>query len=492
MGFSKSLLARPLFWLAIIYLSLLVWSGVYRFRLPAAEVPADKKIALVPAFDGKINLSNTIRITYKEKAPHKTTDALPVILVHGSPGSAGAFDGLTKHITDRRVIAVDLPGFGDSELDIPDYSILSHSQYLLEIMNALQIEKAHFVGFSLGGGVILHLADQSPERVKSVSMISSIGVQEYELFGNYYSNHIAHAVQVGFVWTLKELTPHFGIFDGMILTYARNFYDTDQRPLRGILDKIETPFQIIHGKEDPLVPVEAAREHARIVPQSEYHELDDNHFFIFIRPEKIKELLNGFWTRAENGRAISRSDAALERISEARKPFIGKILPAIGPTAFVFFLFLAFLAIFIEDFAFVTGGFFAAQGRFGIAFVIIACVVGSWLCIFLASLIGRRFGKVAVAEIGSSLRGSILARRLLSFRLADYFNAGRRREGYWKSLIKFMVVSSVWAIAVIGISYFVTLGMAGISLIDIENTTMSLVLIGILIVVIPTYRTYKN
>ena len=55
---------------------------------------------------------------------------------------------------DRRLISVDLPGFGDSEGSIPDYSIRAHSKYLIELLEKLQIEKAHFVGFSLGGGVI--------------------------------------------------------------------------------------------------------------------------------------------------------------------------------------------------------------------------------------------------------------------------------------------------------------------------------------------------
>src|SRR2546426_475317 len=109
--------------------------------------------------------------------------------------------------------------------------------YVLEMLDQLHIERAHFMGFSMGGGVALHIADIAPERVESLTMLSGIGVQEMELLGNYYLNHTIHGVQLAFLWGLHEATPHFGWFDHSMLdlSYARNFYDTDQRPLRVIL-----------------------------------------------------------------------------------------------------------------------------------------------------------------------------------------------------------------------------------------------------------------
>ena len=55
----------------------------------------------------------------------------------------------------------------------------------------------------------------------------------------------------------------------LAISYARNFYDSDQRPLREILARYERPMLVLHGKRDALVPVEAAVEHARIVPQAQ-------------------------------------------------------------------------------------------------------------------------------------------------------------------------------------------------------------------------------
>jgi pyruvate dehydrogenase E2 component (dihydrolipoamide acetyltransferase) len=79
------------------------------------------------------------------------------------------------------LIAPDLPGFGNSTTTIPDYSIRAHARYVLQMMDAMKVDRFHIVGFSLGGGVALNLANLAPERVKSITMLSAIGVQEMEL-----------------------------------------------------------------------------------------------------------------------------------------------------------------------------------------------------------------------------------------------------------------------------------------------------------------------
>jgi pimeloyl-ACP methyl ester carboxylesterase len=54
---------------------------------------------------------------------------------------------------------------------------------------------------------------------------------------------------------------------------------------------------IIHGTRDPLVPVAAALEHHRLVPQSELKILDDNHFMVFQRPEVVLQPVQDFLER---------------------------------------------------------------------------------------------------------------------------------------------------------------------------------------------------
>jgi pimeloyl-ACP methyl ester carboxylesterase len=121
---------------------------------------------------------------------------------------------------------------------IEDYSILAHAYYLDQLIGQLNIEAFHMVGYSMGGGVAIEYVHAFPEKVKSMQLVSSIGVQEHELLGDYLINHATHGAQLAGLWILQECVPHFGWMDDAFLAvpYARNLYDSDQRPLRHYLE----------------------------------------------------------------------------------------------------------------------------------------------------------------------------------------------------------------------------------------------------------------
>lgn len=208
--------------------------------------------------------------------------------------------GLARLLEDDfRIIAPDLAGFGASEHDLPDYSFEAHARYVLALLDKLRIERVHAAGFSMGGGVVLSMERFAPERLCSLDMISALGVQEEELTGNYWVNHALHGAQLAAIYSAKHALPHFGLLDGegLNVEYARNFYDSDQRPLREVLQHYRGPMLILHGEHDWNVPVSAAREHHHLVPQSRLVVVDSNHFMIFQRPELVagplKEFLGG-------------------------------------------------------------------------------------------------------------------------------------------------------------------------------------------------------
>ncbi|MBF0672531.1 MAG: alpha/beta fold hydrolase [Salinibacterium sp.] len=91
----------------------------------------------------------------------------PVLLLHGSgPGATGwsnyapNIEYLAKHF---RVIAPDMPGWGESDTVTVDKR--NHVQTALEILDALGIEKAAFVGNSMGGMTSTRFATTHPDRI---------------------------------------------------------------------------------------------------------------------------------------------------------------------------------------------------------------------------------------------------------------------------------------------------------------------------------------
>lgn len=109
----------------------------------------------------------------------------PVILLHGSgPGATGwsNFSGNIEALARQfRVLAVDMPGWGLSDACTVDR--LDHVDAVIQFMDALCIEKAAFVGNSMGGQTSLRLATEYPERISHlVTMGPPVGKMP-SLFG---------------------------------------------------------------------------------------------------------------------------------------------------------------------------------------------------------------------------------------------------------------------------------------------------------------------
>ena len=77
---------------------------------------------------------------------------------------------------DYTVIAPDLIGHGDSAAPRGDYSLGAHAASIRDLLAAIGIDRATFVGHSLGGGVAMQFFYQFPQRVERLALISSGGL----------------------------------------------------------------------------------------------------------------------------------------------------------------------------------------------------------------------------------------------------------------------------------------------------------------------------
>jgi pimeloyl-ACP methyl ester carboxylesterase len=101
----------------------------------------------------------------------------PVVLIHGMVNSSRHWRAVAERLADRyTVIAPDLVGHGDSATPRGDYSLGAHATVIRDLLSALGIERATFVGHSLGGGVAMVFFWQFPERVERLALVSSGGL----------------------------------------------------------------------------------------------------------------------------------------------------------------------------------------------------------------------------------------------------------------------------------------------------------------------------
>ncbi len=110
-------------------------------------------------------------------------DAEPVLLI---PGVAGCAPLWRRQIPDLakcfRVYALDIPGQpGRSDPNPPSFLNDDYPRWVLDVINALQIQRCHIAGVSVGAWIAMRLAILAPERVLSVAMLAPTGLSRARL-----------------------------------------------------------------------------------------------------------------------------------------------------------------------------------------------------------------------------------------------------------------------------------------------------------------------
>lgn len=102
----------------------------------------------------------------------------PVILLHGSSTNSAMWMGdITKLSRDYRVYAVDIIGEpGKSNESRPEMKPQNYSNWIMDILEQLNISKVNLIGNSLGGWFALSFATLNPHRVKRLVLIATSGV----------------------------------------------------------------------------------------------------------------------------------------------------------------------------------------------------------------------------------------------------------------------------------------------------------------------------
>src|SRR5690349_1174201 len=116
--------------------------------------------------------AGNVRIHYREAGQGD-----PLIMLHGTGPGADAWTNFRANVDalspTRRLLMVDFPRFGGSEMaDLPGPRLDVLSGVIRDFMDALGIEKADFVGNSMGGQVALKIAIDTPERAGRLILVA--------------------------------------------------------------------------------------------------------------------------------------------------------------------------------------------------------------------------------------------------------------------------------------------------------------------------------
>lgn len=114
-----------------------------------------------------------MRIRYARRG---ATQGTPVLFIHGFGGDLDNWLFNIDAIGEKHpVIALDLPGHGQSAAQLPGTSLNALADFVGRFMVVIDVPQAHLVGHSVGGAIAAQMALSQPQRVASLTLIDSAG-----------------------------------------------------------------------------------------------------------------------------------------------------------------------------------------------------------------------------------------------------------------------------------------------------------------------------
>lgn len=226
---------------------------------------------------------------------HDVGEGYPVILVHGSGPGVTAYANWRPNIPYLsqfyRVIAPDMVGFGYTEQpEGYEFSLDNWVQHIIGVMDALNIQKAHIVGNSFGGGLAIATALRYPERVGRLVLMGAAGTK-FKLtegldavWGYQPSIENMRKLLDLFAYDrslvsdeLAEVRYKASIRPGVQESFASMFPAPRQQWLDSLassdeeLKSLSNEALIIHGREDRVVPLSSSLHLAEVIDRAQLH-----------------------------------------------------------------------------------------------------------------------------------------------------------------------------------------------------------------------------
>jgi pimeloyl-ACP methyl ester carboxylesterase len=250
-------------------------------------------------------------------------DAQPTVFVHGLGGQwQNWLENLPRVSQERRVIALDLPGHGLSEMPPDRITISGYGRTVHALCERLGFDRVELVGNSMGGFVAAETAIQFPKLVEQLVLVSAAGISSANVLraptltvGRIASAITAYTAARHLKIARRPVTRHFALslvarhpsklkadfaWEGFFKGTGKEGFDDALRAcieydFRDRLPEIERPTLIIWGEKDSVLSVEDADEFERLIPNSRKVVLEDTgHVAMAERPKAFNDVLLEF------------------------------------------------------------------------------------------------------------------------------------------------------------------------------------------------------
>jgi len=206
-----------------------------------------------------------------------------VVLVHGLGGHSEDWLNLSDDLVKAgyRVYLPDLPGYGRSEQPADfSYSVHDEAEAVVGFLDALGLKQVDLGGWSMGGGVVQHVAIKHPERVRQLMLFDAVGLNQMPTFDVrlFTPTTPAELDQLdALLFPNPPKVPGFIARDilrhsrknAWVIHRALDSMRTGQDATDTLLPGLRMPVLIVWGAEDRIVPLSQGETIHYLVPQSE-------------------------------------------------------------------------------------------------------------------------------------------------------------------------------------------------------------------------------
>jgi pimeloyl-ACP methyl ester carboxylesterase len=254
-------------------------------------------------------------------------DPQPLVFVHGLAGSwPNWLAQLAVFAAERRVITLDLPGFGHSPMPTQKISISGYARLLDALLDQLGVDAAAVIGNSMGGFIGAELAIAFPHRVERLVLVSAAGLSTHNVRGSAQAlpvlRRLERILMATGAWAasksdavvrrarLREaalgvVVAHPERLDATLAVeqvrgagkpgFIQGLEAVLDYEIRERLGEIACPTLIVWGERDRLISVRDADLFAQLIPDSRKVIFEDTgHLAMLERPQRFNALLEQF------------------------------------------------------------------------------------------------------------------------------------------------------------------------------------------------------
>ena len=313
----RPILTRPSVVIPLTAVALLIAAGLFAMgfigKSPQSARHTDYRAAVGAQESRKFVSVDGVSLAYADSG-----GSGPVIIcLHAIGHGARDFADLSRRLSpDYRVIALDFPGQGNSGSDTQPASGTRYTQLLEGFVDQLEIRSATLLGNSIGGAVAVRYAHTHPDRVDSLILCDSGGLQSVGRAGRFFIGGFVQFFAAGrrgaswYPWAFHKYYRHVLPGDAAhderarivrsayeiapVLEQAWRSFARPEENLGPILHEVRCPVMLAWARDDFVLPLKGTEPAFQQFPHHQLEVFDGGHAPFLEDPHHFDQALRSF------------------------------------------------------------------------------------------------------------------------------------------------------------------------------------------------------